>query len=346
MPLDTAAAEIVPVTPRTNYFDPGFSRDVTFRYAQSAQNRAFAEDALKSADAIDQYGRYNPARRDYEIARMDREQNTIWDREDEEYNRKKEFEDVRGQYAIELAQLKPDDPALLEKVAALSADTLASEDPFIKSIVNIKLRERDDLQRDQQREAEYEKRFADDIGMTFGVDTASLLGEDGRVDRLKVAALVQGKRRDEVIADVTKEIREEEKIAYGDDLSVVDARDRGSLGRILDDRKKSFLAAAERQGAPVDPAVLDNVVASAGSLTKDMFATQIVKAAGESVPEDATIGELLSASAADKAKTQRIRALVNSAHGLWNAAHKIQGLPEEKQPDPNPKAADFIQRFR
>jgi hypothetical protein len=155
-PLAELADRQVPE--RTNYFDPAASQTVISRYANARRGAESSGILAKAAD--DQMRSRN------EQARADRQQ-VMWNRDDEDYQAKKDALSQQGEFLITLSQLDHEDPdyvnKLSETVAGMPPQLL--EEAAVKSILTFKDRAADDARQRRNSEAGKQQTLANQQAM-------------------------------------------------------------------------------------------------------------------------------------------------------------------------------------
>lgn len=143
-PLAELADRQVPE--RTNYFDPAASQSMVSRYANARRNYETSGVLAKAYD--------DQSRRQAEQARTDRQQ-VLWNRDDEEYQAKKDALAQQGEFLTQLAQLDHTDPDYVNRLADVAASMPPEllEQPAVKSILTFKDRAADDARRQKDMEA-------------------------------------------------------------------------------------------------------------------------------------------------------------------------------------------------
>lgn len=143
-PLAELADRQVPE--RTNYFDPAASQSMVSRYANARRNYETSGVLAKAQD--------DQSRRQFEQARTERQQ-VLWDRDDEEYQAKKEALANQGEYMLAVGNLDHEDPQYQANLAEILAGTPPQllEEPGMKAILTFKDRAADDARRRRDADA-------------------------------------------------------------------------------------------------------------------------------------------------------------------------------------------------
>lgn len=361
--LLAAAAEYTPISPATNYLAP--SLNIMDRYSSASSGRAHAEDALKSANEIDKASNFDPQNR-RDILEKHTWDRITKDREDEQYAQKKDFDSARGQFLTDLARIDEDDPEFDSKVAGMFADPAAAEDPAVKSILGLKVANRQNARAIEKQESAYNQRVVGEMATQFGVDPAEITSENGVVDFRKVAAIGAQATSAKAEREASKAKREETLRFYGGDLDVVDADSAEKLDPLITNRRTALESAAKAQGKKmsVEGTKLDELIKSAPGLGKDAFAANALALSGVDGPSK----DISSAPGFDinlwvlqngDKTSPTAKALVESAHSLWNAAHAkgrlatpvVKGAQQGTSPTteggvapPETAALDFVAR--
>lgn len=358
-PLLSSASQLAPsVEPKTSFFDQGLATNIMQRYALSSENRAFAEETVKSAAAIDDM-RYRQAQQ----AR----QSVVWDREDEDYKTKKEYEDLRGQVLVDVAGLDENAEDFDVKVAGLlKSNPMLGEDTAVKSILASKENKRSQMLAQRERDATRMSAIAETVGQ-WGGKMEDILTPEGTIDYTKFAAI--GAKRTQELTDLerskiqyTRGVDAEDRMdtdmgnLYGkDDWQALKSLTPSGLDRAASDRAAAVLTAAEKQGVQLDPAAIEAATKNVLTTSKDAFVASILPASGSSEPSDG----FLSPSAA--AERDKRKAVVKSVGDLWNVLHRrastvptnavppqagqpaSAGAPPKPAAQPNQNAEDYIQ---
>lgn len=328
-PLLTAASTLAPVQPTTGFFDPSMSLDIMQRYALTGSERAFAEDALKSSDMIDRLANYEPQQRQFELERQDK-QRELWDRDDEEYVKKKEFESVRGEFLESLASIPFDDPEFDNKIAGLMADPEAANDDAVKALLNFKVGRREQMESAALRERQYQERKGAELMEMLGgsgmsnEEIRSFVKEDGTFD--DQAAIFHMARR----AYGTKQRELQQQSAeerYGKyDPTVLDARNREDLDEVVKDRRAAINNITSSYNFGLSPDA-DKIIENATNYDSATFEAAIL--------EDLTnAADANGQPAYDNTKAGDKKAVRDAARSLWAAAHRRLTLPPKQAAEP------------
>lgn len=338
-----AAAEYTPISPATNYLAP--SLNIMDRYASASSGLAEAEDLLKSSNEIDKAINFDPQNR-RDILEKHNWDRVTKDREDEQYAQKKNFDSARGQFLTDLARIDEDDPEFDSKVAGMFADPAAAEDPAVKSILGLKVANRQNARAIEKQESAYNQRVIGEMATQFGIDPTEITSEKGTVDYHKVAAVGARATTAKAEREAAKSKREEVLKFYDGDRDVVDADSAEKLDPLITNRRKALESAAVAQGKKmsVEGAKLDTLIQSAPGLGKDAFAANALVLSGADAPpkevaNDPNALQLWVLQNGDKT-SPTAKALVESAHSLWNAAHAkgrlappvVKGAPQGQTP--------------
>lgn len=335
-PLAAAASTLVPVAPATSYFDTSVPLDIMHRYAMASGDLEVTRELVKAREEAKAATFGDVERQAFaDRADMAREsftrEKTLWDREDEKYAEKKEFEDVRGEFLESLASIPFDDPEFDDRVASLMTNPAAAEDDAVKALLNYKIVRRSKLEDDAREEARFNAREAmqwgealGSVGVTPEVLAAFTDPGTGALDRLGLATALAGQK---FRIDQSSLQRKRDEETYGRDPVVVEARDGKSLDKVVEDRKKAVANVAQKLGWTF-AADLDSVVAAADSHDPSSMEAALF---GKPVEE-------LDPLAAE-ATAQEIQAGRAAVRSLWNAAHRRSTLPEPA-PAPKPKPGD------
>jgi len=315
--LQSYASEVVPVQPTTRFFDPAPGLNIMQRYGMSGSSRAFAEDALKSANEIDKAANYDP------IARRNNLEQHEWnrkirDREDADYEEKKDFESTLGEFLTGIAAVDPMAADFDAKMAALLADPAAARHEAVKAIYNLKVSQREQNMQDRAKDLDYEKRLADELGSRgFKV----VVGEDGRLDRDKTFGGVRddklGEERTKAekdrLAILTDAVGKEDGILF-DPATDVDAELGGRIKGLVD------AGAAQKIEVP-DAAGLTKILNDNPSISKEAFVAQVTDLGKRmQLPEGADRTAQIVAALNNKAELPpELKPVVASAERVWNA---------------------------
>lgn len=273
-PLYSSAAEVMPVQPTTRFFDPGESLGIMQRYGMSSANRAFAEDALKSANEIDKAANFDPINRRNELEQHEWNRK-IKDRQDQEYEEKKTFETTLGTFLVDMAKLDETADDFDEKAAALLADPAAANHDAVKAVYNLKVGQREQVLRERAVKAEKENTLEWKLATEAGVDPTSLYDEDGELDIGKTAEAIRALQDRKIQAEAGKEHLETLQKAVNPRNSYLLDATPERLEAAETGFKTGLIAAAKRQNLPVaDTAAIDDALGKEPS--KAAFVAQIL----------------------------------------------------------------------
>jgi hypothetical protein len=354
-PLLSAAAEVgSPVEPATKFFDPSASLGIMQRYGMSGQSRAFAEDALKSANEIDQAANYDPINR-----RNDLERHT-WAREakdksDLAYEEKKTFENTLGTYLVDFARLDENADDFDEKLAAMTADPRALDNEAVKAIYNLKVNQREQLSRQKLQTMEYEKRLGDEIIQLTGAKPEEVWQPDGNVNRDNMPTLFTAKAIAKSQSEQAEKVRAETLDEIGKDNAILLDQPYEDVSKSRSSRAKGTVDAATAQKIPLFKATdkeITDLLDANPDMPKEAFIAQVVDLGKVlSLPAgtdpNGTAGIL--ASLTNRAELPpALKPLVKSLDDTW-AAHRVmmRKSPSKMAADPDaptPSTSDEIKR--
>lgn len=344
-PLISSAAEVgSPVEPTTKFFDPSASLGIMQRYGMSGQSRAFAEDALKSANEIDQSVNYDPQNRRNDLERHN------WNREakdkaDLDYEEKKTFETTLGTFLVDFAKLDENADDFDEKLALMIKDPRALDNDAVKSIYNLKVNQREQASRLKEVNNARNNAVLESWAGA-GFDPVDITDETGAFNPGKAA---QAKRKTDTATLQSKaaaQDREDRLKFYNGDKDVADATTEEQVEPLFKVRSKVFL----ESGAPLavsttppaegQPSEFDVLNAEAPGLTAEQYLARLMKfdISGDALSglTDPTERYLAIMSRGAAAKDPSLAPAAKAALGMWSAAHARGRLPKS----PTKKASD------
>ena len=216
-PLQSAAETLAPSRPSTNFFGSPQSQNVLSRYAVAGRNVAEQEKTAEAASRLAS-SRFQRAE--------DRRREVIWSREDDDFNRKKDFESTRGQVIVGISDKLRETvgtEGFLGKVAELQADLPpeAREDDAVKSLITMYSREHEflNMERKQNSQMERKKRLSLEAGI-LSKDQLAKVPRDLTTGEFDIEALhdatVAEKARRELLEEQAKEKKAQGKKAETD----------------------------------------------------------------------------------------------------------------------------------
>lgn len=144
--LTSAAEEMAPSRPTTNYFNPAAGQSIISRYANAKRG---AVDSGFAADAADKLRESN-------------RRASLWDQEQADYHDKQDFKAQRGEFLTKLAELHHDDPdyeSKRDEILAASPE-LAAKDDAVRDMLTFKDRSFDARRQTKDRQ-DYQKNMLD-----------------------------------------------------------------------------------------------------------------------------------------------------------------------------------------
>jgi hypothetical protein len=334
-PLLTSAAEVIPVQPTTRFFDPGESLGIMQRYGMSAANRAFAEDALKSANEIDRAANYDPINRRNDLERHGWNR-TIQDREDKDYMEKKEFESTLGTFLVDMAKLDETADDFDERAAALMADPAAANHDAVKATYNLKVSQREQFMRERAARADKENTLEWRLATDAGIDPTSLY-TDGKLDITKTADAIRTLQERESGAKSAKDQMEALKKSVSDDSQYLLDLPQEALTEMLPGRVRGLVEGASAQG--LETPGTDGVLAlleGNPDIGKNAFIAQILDLGKRlEIPDgddrDARLAAILNTRAE---LPEQLKPLVRDAERVWDVhqARRFSAKPPAKKP--------------
>jgi hypothetical protein len=320
-PLYTSAAEVVPVQPATRFFDPGESLGIMQRYGMSAANRAFAEDALKSANEIDRAANFDP------VDRRNRLEQHEWNREikgraDVEYDRKKEQESAFGAFAKEVYALDFDnDPEAEKKLGTMASDPLLADYEPARAILNHRFGELDLRRRERMQQADKENTLEWKLATEAGVDPTSLYNKDGKLDIGKTVEAIRALQDRETQAKagrvrtdtLTDAVGKEDGVLFLPETDI-DAELTGRVKGLVD-------AGYDKKLVLHDVGGINKVLTDNPTIPKEAFVAQVTDLAKRlNIPDDEDRTVRLAAALNNKAELPpELKSVVTSAERVWNA---------------------------
>jgi hypothetical protein len=334
-PLTTSAAEVVPVNPPTRFFDPGESLGIMQRYGMSAANRAFAEDALKSANEIDEAANYDPVDRRNQLDEYERKKK-VYDREDAQYQDKKAFENTLGTFLVDMASIKEDDEDFDVKTAKLLANPAAAEHEAVKAVYNLKVQNRANMQREKLQQQEYDRRFGDEIVQMTGAKPEDIYDEKGNLARDKVATIITGRNQAKLQGEAADKQRETLQDAIGKKDAYLLDRSREEVDKEFLGRTTGLVDAAKHQGIEVpDAKALGGIFEANPNISRAAFVAQTLDL-GKRLPikEGADKDDIIMAMLENKAELPaELKPLVDAAEDVWSAGFARRNTaPSKKAP--------------
>jgi hypothetical protein len=324
-PLIASAAEVDSrVEPATKFFDPAASVGIMERYGMSGQSRAFAEDALKSANEIDKASNYDPQNRrnDLETHEWNRK---VQGRADVEYGRKKEQEDAFGAFAKEIYGLNFDtDPEAENKLGAMASNPLLADYEPARAILNHRFGEVEVRRKAADQDNDYEKRLADELGSNgFTV----VRGDDGKIDRTKTFGQVREDKIGAAKAKDAEKVRGETLEEIGKDNAILLDQSYEYVTQSRSSRAKGTVDAAAAQKVPLFKSTdkdITSLLDATPDMPKDAFIAQVVDL-GKSIPIPEGADPMTAYLAALNNKAElppALKPLVQSLEDTW-AAHRV-----------------------
>jgi hypothetical protein len=339
-PLYTSAAEVIPVQPTTRFFDPGESLGIMQRYGMSAANRAFAEDALKSANEIDKAANYDPINRRNELDRHGWARE-IKDREDQAHNEKKEFETTLGEFLTGVAAVSPEDPDFDNKMAGFLADPAAANHEAVKAIYNLKVGQREMSMRERQIKAEKENTLEWKLAAEAGVDPTTLY-TDGKLDIGKTAEAIRTLQEQQAQAKAQKDRADTLRKSVSDDQQYLFDLPSATLTEELTGRIRGLVAGATEQDLKT-PGVegINKLLTDNPALGKNAFIAQVLDLGKRlELPEGDDREARLAAILNTRAELpEPLKPLVRDAERVWDAHHARRAGPPPKSAAPSGEAA-------
>lgn len=352
-PLLSYAAEVAPVRPTTRFFEPGDSLGIMQRYGMSAANRAFAEDALKSANEIDAAANYDPIHRRNTLEAHEWERQAK-DKDDLKYQEKKEFEATLGTFLVDFAKLDTEDPEFDSKVAKMIADPRALDNEAVKAVYNLKIGQREQANRDNSQRLDYERRLADELSSISGRPATDFVDDKGFVNRTKAGAAFRGVTE----AKAQKEQSEKDFARDAEVLGEADApllqRPREENLKLRSQRTADLFNAAKAQGLSLLKGAakeVDGILDSSPGITEEAFVAQVVnlgKVDSKTQYTDPT-AQALAAFKGDLEVPPGTRQMIDAARGIWRAnraANRTRYTPPKDDLPPDTDAAKTAEEIR
>jgi hypothetical protein len=342
--LVSSAAEVdSQVEPATKFFDPSASLGIMQRYGMSGQSRAFAEDALKSANEIDQAVNYDPINRRNDLERHD------WAREakdkaDLAYDEKKNFETTLGTFLVDFARLDENADDFDEKLTQFISDPRALNNEAVRSIYNLKVGQREQASRQKEVAGSRNNAVLESWSQS-GYDPADITNDAGMFDPTKAAKARQKESAEVMQSKAAEKGREERLVLYNGDRDVADATTVEQVEPIFKIRSKVFL----ESGAPLaisttptaegQPSEFDILNNEAPGLTAEQYVARLIK---YDIPEADLTGlneterVIKLMSKGGDTKDPSLATAAKAALGMWSAAHargRLPKAPNKKVPD-------------
>ena len=341
-PLITSASEVDSrVEPATKFFDPAASVGIMERYGMSGQSRAFAEDALKSANQIDAAVNYDPQNRrnDLETHEWNRK---VQGRADVEYGRKKEQEDAFGAFAKEVYQLDFDnDPDAEKKLGAMASNPLLAGYEPARAILNHRFGEVEVRRKAADQDNDYEKRLADELGSNgFTV----VRGDDGKIDRTKTFGQVREDKLGVAKDKAEKEFRAEQTNVVGKERVHYLDMDYAQLDSEIKSGVTNLAKSATAQGIELKVAnaeAAQTLLNSDPAMPKEAFVAQVLDL-DKKIPDFSGLDRDMQYVALSKAVAElpaSQKTLVGLAEGVWSA-HHLKRFKKPADPKAPTKNAD------
>lgn len=326
-PLTTVASEFAPRP--VDLFDPRESGDIYNRWSNAAAGFDTAANTFKAAREVE----------DLQADREIRNRNKlIFDREDEEYKQKEEFEDAKGELLWNMVDLDPLADDYEDKITTMLAGSpqLADDEAF-KSMVNVGLKRaerlRDSKERERLERLREDEQEADLLAIlgAAGADDNFVAGlrnpETGRIN-LKQAALAAGQKKYEAatkatLNDLVADERDKVIRTFADDSSLQDRVKTGDAAGI-ESLVKQREAALKGINAAFTPEDL--------KLSEDAFAAKLAK---DLIPETLTLENEEKA----RARAKEIAAIAKDYHRAVRARSLVGPAAPAAKAEGNPAAA-------